>query len=156
MSSKHFISFCGPAGMLCARAERHRKNRRAAVTECQRTGRGLLNATSRICSEQALLCKEVNNAEADDASYLRYRLTFSGVCLKSPSNWSLAHWKKRQEKQIKRQTCLVKWGVFAVCKNALSDDRKAVFMNNVIPMLVPYFGVRLKYFKYLIIFHRHL
>lgn len=97
-----------------------------------------------------------NNAEANDASYLRNRLTFSGICLKSPSNWSLAHWKKRQEKQIKRQTCLVKWGVFTVCKNAFSDDIKAVFMKNVIPMLVPHFGVRLKYFKYLIIFHRHL
>lgn len=88
--------------------------------------------------------KEVNNTEADDVSYLRNRLTFSGVCLKSPSNWSLAHWKKCQGKEIKRQTCLVKWGVFTVCKNALSDDIRVVFMKNVIPVLVPNFGVRLK------------
>lgn len=87
MSLRHFISSCGFAGMLCARAERRRKNGGHEVPGDWR----FMTACKPCCRGRK------TTAEAGDASYLRNRFTFAGVCLKSPSNWSLAHWKKRWE-----------------------------------------------------------
>lgn len=102
MSLQHFISARGFTGMLCARAERSRKNGVHGVQgDWQRTAEGRppppLKASP--VGERA-----TTPTQAVDASYLRNWFVFSGVCLKSPSNWSLAHWKKRWENLIERQS----------------------------------------------------